>query len=61
MKPWDKVSSFRDADTLFRGSRIKAGDRRENTERQRRAITEEQITEESSKERPETRSKEIQG
>jgi hypothetical protein len=45
MKPWDKVSSFRGANTLFQGQQNK------DTQRRR------QITEERSKERPETQIK----
>jgi hypothetical protein len=39
MKPWDKVSSFWDANTLFQGQQNKGRtDRSENTERRRREI-----------------------
>jgi hypothetical protein len=53
MKPWDKASSFRDANTLFQGQQNKDRERETREERtqrrretQRRETTEEQITEE---------------
>jgi hypothetical protein len=56
MKPWDKVSSFWDANTPFQGQQNKGRSDKDRTQRikredkrQRREITEEQITEERSK------------
>jgi hypothetical protein len=56
MKPWGEVSSFRGADTLFEGQQINDRHREDRHKEEKRR----KITEERSKERSETRSKEIQ-
>jgi hypothetical protein len=54
MKPWEKVSSFRDANSLFQGQQNKGrSDREERSWKNR--------SNKRAEERPETRSKEIQG
>jgi hypothetical protein len=58
MQPWGEVSSIRGANTRFEGHQINGQTHRERREdTHRREITEEQITEERSKERPETQIK----
>jgi hypothetical protein len=52
MKACDKVSSFRGANTLFQGQQI-------NGQTQKEGRTQEQITEEISKERPKTQNRGI--